>query len=336
MPSRLSKLLTPWAGESLHKVLVAGGGGYLGSVLTGQLLERGYGVRVLDCFLFGEESLACWRHHSNLEICSGDLRDVRLVLEALEGVDAVILLAALVGERACDRDPRQTIGVNYVATVALAEACACLGIERFIFGSTDSVYGIQEGIMSEGSSLNPISLYARLKAQAERRILALADDRFAPCVLRMATLYGLSSRMRFDLIVNVLTMHAATRRRCTVYGGKQWRPLVHVADAADAYCLALEAPLEKVRGQIFNVGSNEQNYQIGELGDIVRAELPHVTVETTEMPPDLRDYHVNCDKIARELGYRVRQTVAAGVREIYDAIQTGRISDPYEGRYRNV
>ena len=322
--------------EFPKKIIIAGGAGYLGSVLTGQLLERGYAVRVLDRLLFGEESLAAWRDHPNLEIFRGDLRDIRLVLEALRGMDAAILLAALVGEKACDADPVETVGVNYVATIALAEACAQFGVPRFIFASTDSAYGIQEGIMTEESPLNPMSLYARLKVQAEQKILSLASDQFAPCVLRMATIYGLSPRPRFDLIVNLLTMNAATRGRCTVYGGKQWRPQVHVADAAHAYCLALEAPVESVRGQVFNVGSNEQNYQIGQLADLIREAIPHVVVETTDVPPDLRDYHVNFDKIKRALGYEVQRSVADGVCEIYQAIVSGQIPDPDQEKHRNA
>lgn len=317
-------------------ILVVGGAGYLGSVLTRQLLDEGYRVRVFDRFLFGEEPLAAILNNGHLDIRRGDVRDLTSVLEALEGVEAVVLLAALVGEPACDRNPEATFGVNYVATVALAEACAYRGIQRFLFASTDSAYGIQEGVMSETSPLQPISLYARLKAEAERKILALASNRFAPCVLRMATIYGLSPRMRFDLVVNVLTMHAATKGRCTVYGGWQWRPLVHVRDAARAYGAVLAAPIEKVRGQIFNVGSNEQNYQIYQLGDLMRQAVPQVIIDTTDVPPDLRDYHVSFEKIGQTLGYRVRHSVIEGIQEMYDAIAQGWIIDPHEPRYRNA
>ncbi|MBI4322990.1 MAG: NAD-dependent epimerase/dehydratase family protein [Candidatus Omnitrophica bacterium] len=317
-------------------VLVFGGAGYLGSVLTGQLLEAGYRVRVFDRLLFGEEALAGLRTYPNLEMIQADMRDRQRVMDALQGVAAVILLAALVGDAACDRDPQETREINYVATVAIAEACAAQGIPRFLFASTDSAYGIQEGVLTEEASLKPISLYACLKAEAERKILALTSEPFAPCVLRMATIYGLSPRMRFDLIVNILTMHAATRGTCTVYGGKQWRPLVHVADAARAYILALGAPADLVRGHIFNVGSNEQNYQIYQLGDIVKRTLPGITVETTDVPPDLRDYHVSFDKIHRMFGYRVSYSVEDGVREMYQAILMRQIEDPFAARYRNA
>ena len=318
------------------RVLITGAGGYLGSVLTAELLERGHQVRALDLFLFGEEGLAPVRDHPKLEIVRGDTRDLRLVSEVLDGVSAVVCLAALVGEAACDRDPRATIATNHVATLALAEASAYAGASRFLFASTDSAYGIREGVMLEDSPCNPLSLYARLKLDTERRLLALGSDSLAVSILRQATLYGLSPRMRFDLIINVLTLHAVTRGAFTIYGGKQWRPLIHVADSAHAFTLAIEAPVEVIRGQIFNVGSNDQNFQIYQLGDLVADLIPEAEKRTTDVPPDLRDYHVNFDKIARALGFAAQRGVADGVREIRAALAGGRFTDPHASIYRNA
>jgi nucleoside-diphosphate-sugar epimerase len=317
-------------------ILVTGAAGYLGSVLTAELLERGHPVRALDLFLFGESGLDPVRGHPKLEIVRGDIRDLRQMSEVLGGVSAVVCLAALVGEAACDRDPRGTIATNHVATLALAEAAAYAGAGRFLFASTDSAYGIREGIMLEDSPCSPLSLYARLKLDTERRLLALGSDSLAVSILRQATLYGLSPRMRFDLIINVLTLHAVTRKAFTIYGGKQWRPLVHVADSAHAFTLALEAPVEAIRGQIFNVGSNEQNYQIYQLGDLVGELIPEAEKRTTDVPPDLRDYHVNFDKIAGALGFAARRQIADGVREIRDALGSGRFPDPHAAIYRNA
>ena len=317
-------------------VLVAGAAGYLGSILTRQLLERGHRVRAFDSFLFGDHGLEEIAGHARLEIVRGDIRDLAGVFRALVGVDAVVMLAALVGEAACDRDPRETLAVNYVAPLAVAEACARLGIERYVFASTDSAYGIREGIMYEDSPCNPISLYARLKEDVEKKLLALAGPDFTPCVLRQGTLYGLSPRMRFDLIINVLTLHAVTKGRFTIYGGKQWRPLVHVSDAARAFVMALEAPAALVKGEIFNVGSNAQNYQIFQIGDIVAELIPEASRETTDVPPDLRDYNVSFDKIARTLGFEVRHQIADAVQEIRQALESGAIAEPHHARYRNA
>jgi nucleoside-diphosphate-sugar epimerase len=317
-------------------VLVTGAGGYLGSVLTAELLERGHAVRALDLFLFGDKGLDPVRDHPRLEIVRGDMRDIRVVSEALDGVSAVICLAALVGEAACDRDPRATIATNHVATLALAEASSYAGAGRFLFASTDSAYGIREGVMLEDSPCNPLSLYARLKLDTERRLLALGSDTLAVTILRQATLYGLSPRMRFDLIINILTLQAITRGAFTIYGGKQWRPLVHVADSAHAFTLALEAPVDLVRGEVFNVGTNDQNFQIYQLGDLVAELIPEAERRTTEVPPDLRDYHVNFDKIARTLGFEARRRVADGVREIRQALANGQLPDPHGAIYRNA
>lgn len=317
-------------------VLVTGAGGYLGSVLTAQLLERGHRVRAVDLFLFGEQGLDPVRDHPGLEIVRGDMRDLRLMSDALDGVSAVACLAALVGEAACDRDPRATIATNHVATVALAEASAYAGVERFLFASTDSAYGIREGVMLEDSPCNPLSLYARLKLDTERRLLALGGERPAVCVLRQATLYGLSPRMRFDLIINVLTLHAVTRGAFTIYGGKQWRPLIHVTDSARAFVLALEAPVELIRGHIFNVGSNDQNFQIYQIGDVVAELIPEAEKRTTDVPPDLRDYHVSFDKIARTLGFAASRRIADAVHEIRQALVSGHFPDPHAAIYRNA
>jgi nucleoside-diphosphate-sugar epimerase len=318
------------------KVLVIGGAGYLGSVITGQLLGQGYDVRVLDAFLFGNESLGSLKDHSRLQIVQGDMRDVRLLTDCLKDTQAVILLAALVGEKACDRDPDETLSVNASGTLNVAQACAHAGIRRFIFASTDSAYGIQEGVMTEESALNPISLYAKLKADAEKGILALADGHFAPCVLRMATLYGLSPRMRLDLIINIFTLHAVARNEINIFGGQQWRPLVHVQDAARAYLKVLKAPLETTSGEIFNVGSNEQNYKIGELGKLVGRVFPDLKIKTIMQSPDLRDYHVNFDKIRSRLGYEVQISVEEGIREMKKSLEENHIPDYEYSRYCNA
>ena len=322
--------------ENGGPILVIGGAGYVGSLLTRRLLREGYRVRVLDAMRFGQEPLEEVARDPRLETRTGDIRDLREVTRALEGVAGVVLLAALVGGPACDRDPRETVEINWLATKMVAEACRYQGIPRFVYASTDSVYGVQEGVLTETSPMNPISLYARLKRDMEQEILALRDDRFHPCVLRMATIYGLSPRMRFDLILNVLVRDAVLRRRITIHGGQQWRPLVHVADAAEAYVLSLRAPLDAVSGEIFNVGSNEQNYLIGQLGELVREQIPDIEVITVPQTPDLRDYHVCFDKISGRLGYRVQRTPAEGIKDIQAALQDGALGDPFHRRYYNA
>lgn len=319
-----------------NKIVVLGGAGYLGSILTEQLLEHGHQVEVFDTLRFGDESLDGYRSHPNFRFTEGDIRDIGQVTSSIQDAHGVVLLASLVGEPACDQDIKETVDVNYLATKAVAEACRYYQTPRFIFASTDSAYGIQEGTMYEDSPMKPISLYGRLKVQSELEIMALADDTFKPTVLRMATIYGLSPRMRFDLVVNVLTLNAYVNEKITIHGGLQWRPLVHVADAAKAYVMTLEAPIDAVGGQVFNVGSNEQNYQIGHLGDQVKSVFHEIDVETVPLTPDLRDYYVNFDKISSVLGYQVQNSIVDGIKEIYSALESGKIGNHENQRYYNV
>ena len=323
--------------NEVKHVVVAGGAGYIGSVLSRQLLEAGYRVTVFDSLLFGEESVQELKNTADFTLVQGDLRHLEELSALLQDqVDAVVLLAALVGENACDRDPRETVDINLLGAKTLAEACRYYNIPRFIFASTDSAYGIQEGIMYEDSPLRPISLYARLKMVVEQETLALKNDTFHPTVLRMATIYGFSPRMRFDLVINVLTLRAWTDNRITVYGGEQWRPLVHVEDAARAYVLCLQADLEKVDGQVFNVGSNQQNYQVGKLGEMVAEVFEGVEIETIPQTPDLRDYHVNFDKIGQVMGYQVGYSVKDGIEGIRQGLEEGLIGDYNDRRYYNA
>ena len=318
-------------------VVVVGGAGYLGSVLVRQLLDTCVQVTAFEALLFSEEAVSDLKGNPRFTLFKGDLRNISALSAVLQdGVDAVVLLAALVGEKACDLDPRVTADTNYLGAKMLAEACKYYGIPRFVFASTDSAYGIQEGIMYEDSPLQPISLYARLKMQAEQEILGLADADFRPTILRMATIYGFSPRMRFDLVINVLSLHAWANNRIKVYGGKQWRPLVHVEDAARAYVMCLQADLEAVGGQVFNVGDNEQNYQVGALGEMVADVFESVEVETIPQTPDLRDYRVNFDKIGQELGYQVQYSVRDGIQGIRRALEGGLFPEPADGKYYNA
>lgn len=322
--------------QSQHAVVV-GGAGYIGSVLSRQLLEAGYRVTVFDNLLFGEDSVRELKGSPEFTLVPGDLRHISDFSALLQDrVDAVILLGSLVGEKACDQDPRHTADINFLGAKLAAEASKYYGVPRFIFASTDSAYGIQEGTMYEDSPLNPISLYARLKMEVEREVLALGGGGFHPTVLRMATIYGFSPRMRFDLVINILSLRAWLDNRITVFGGEQWRPLVHVADAARAYLLCLQADVDKVDGQVFNVGSNEQNYQVGTLGDMVARVFTGVEIETVPQTPDLRDYHVNFDKIGQALGYQVEHSVEDGIEEIRRALDQGSIADHTDRKYYNA
>ena len=332
----------------LRKILVFGGAGYLGSTLSEILDSHGYEVTIYDRIRFGKAPIDDLIKGERCRLIEGDIRDAEAVARAVSEHDAVILLAALVGEPDCDRDPEKTVSINVMGSINVLEACRYYNIRRFIFASTDSCYGIQEGIINELNPMKPISLYGRAKVLIEDRIqTAWQEDRskpsslsgsppaFGPIILRMATLYGLSRRMRFDLVLNILSWRAATGKTISIYGGDQWRPMVHVRDAAEAYVSALEAPPEIVLGQVFNVGSNSQNVQIKDLGRLVAKEFPKVKTEYIEQPPDLRDYHVDFSKIERTLGWKAQLTIQEGVTEIKKAVESGRFGNEILPQNRN-
>lgn len=326
--------------EDVRKVLIIGGAGYLGSVLCRKLLNKGYKVRVLDLLMFGEEPILEIKDNPNFELIHGDIRDISTLTHALDGVDAVIHLAAIVGDPASRKQPIDTIETNYLATMNLAHACKYHQINRLIFASTCSVYGLGNGKLDENSKLNPVSLYARSKIESEKGILSLVDENFSPTIFRMGTLYGLSPRMRFDLVVNVFGMNASTEKKITVFGGDQWRPLLNVEDAAEAYIKCLEAPIEKIKGEIFNVGSDEQNYQIKDLVNFVKAVLTETEVITTDKEivqgqMDKRDYNVSFDKIKSLLGFEVKHSVKQSILDIHNAIISGRIKNVKDSKYYN-
>ena len=323
------------ANTKLEDVLVVGGAGYIGSILTRQLLDTGYRVRVLDLELFGTKSLADVIEHPRLEVMKGDFRNIEDAARALRGMDAVCHLAAIVGDPACALDRETTITVNYAAAKMMAQLAKANGVTKFVFASTCSVYGDSEDIMSEDSPLNPVSLYATTKIDAERALLDTADADFKPTILRFATAYGWSHRPRFDLVANLFSAQAVTDKKIRVFNGEQWRPFVHTRDIARACVLTLEAPLAKVGGHIFNVGDESQNYTLTQLGQIVAQSCPGIEVEEVRNGDDARNYRVNFSKIRRTLGFRASIDLVDGVREMVDAVQGGHVPNWRDPIYSN-
>jgi lipopolysaccharide/colanic/teichoic acid biosynthesis glycosyltransferase/nucleoside-diphosphate-sugar epimerase len=316
-------------------VLVTGGAGYIGSWLTRKLLDRDYRVRVLDSFLYGDQGLRDIMGHPRLELIEGDIRHLGTVARAAKGVSGVIALAALVGDAACDLDPEETMATNFESVRLLADVCRRHEVPRLVFASSCSVYGANSDlVLNEGSWLNPVSLYARTRIDSEEYLLRHADD-LGVVVLRLATVFGLSPRMRFDLLVNTLTLHAMVNRKMMVFGGGQWRPNLHVQDAAEAFICGLEAPGARVHRGIFNVGANENNHTIREVAEMVRRHVPEAEMEIKTEQGDRRDYRVAFDKIRQVLGFQPRFTVEDGIREIADALAAGRIENPFDDVYHN-
>jgi nucleoside-diphosphate-sugar epimerase len=317
-------------------VLVIGGAGYIGSALLPKLLGSGYHVKLLDLLLYDTEPIDGVLNHPNLEIIQGDFRHVGKIVEVMQGVNSVVHLGAIVGDPACELDRELTTEVNLSATRMVAEVARLCGVDRFVFASTCSVYGACDEILDERSHTKPVSHYGNTKLAAERVLRQMADDRFAPTILRFATIYGLSGRTRFDLVVNLLTAKAKIDGQITVQGGNQWRPFVHVDDAALSIATALEAPLELVGNETFNVGCDAQNYTIRQIGELVHQYVPGAELMIDPNDTDRRNYRVSFAKIRNLMAFEPQWTLEQGIQQVLEAIARGEIADYREAKYSNV
>jgi nucleoside-diphosphate-sugar epimerase len=339
----LSRILKTWfedimrdadgVGNQAKWVLVLGGAGYIGSVLVHRLLERGEKVRVLDSLLYGSDPIDDILGHPNLDLIVGDCRNIPDVIAGMRGVDAVIHLAAIVGDPACEVDKQTTLEVNYAATRMLIEVAKGHGVKRFIFASSCSVYGQADVETDERSEVNPISHYARTKVDSENALLAAASESFHPTILRFATVFGLGYRPRFDLVVNLLAAKAYQEGVITIYNGEQWRPFIHVRDVAEGILTVLDAPPERVRGEIFNVGDSRLNHTLTEVAAKITVALPHTHVEYAENR-DKRNYRVNFAKV-RALGFKAKYRLEDGIEEMLGGLRERRIADYTDARYHN-
>ncbi len=324
----------------MSKILITGGAGYVGSVLVGRLLEDGDHVRVVDSLKFGGESLLPFLSHPRFELVAADVRDEAALARALRDIDAVVHLAAIVGDPACARDPEEATAVNRDASLLLYRLSREAGVSRFVFASTCSNYGKMPDPtqpVDESSALRPISHYARTKVEIEEHLLARDRDGAAqPTCLRFATVYGLSPRMRFDLTVNEFTRDLALSRELVIFGRQFWRPYCHVADVSRVVCDVLRADLETVGFEVFNVGSSEENYTKQAIVDALLERFSEASVRYVERDEDPRDYRVSFAKIEERLGFRPTRTVPDGIEEIAAAVGQGLFLDPDAPRFRNV
>ena len=306
----------------MKTVLVTGAGGYIGSVLVPTLLKENTKVIAFDRFLFGKEKLPC--DHPNLSLVEGDIRSIDI--NSLKGVSAVIDLAALSNDPAGELSPDITWQINHKGRVRVANLAKKAGVSKYILPSSCSIYGFQEGIVDELSQVNPLTTYAKANYKAEEDIMPLSDDGFCVTILRQATVYGLSPRMRFDLAINGMVKGFITKGTIPILrDGSQWRPFVHVKDTTRAMKLILETPSTIVNNQIFNVGSDDQNIQIISLAKTVAKSMKLPFKYQWYGDPDHRSYRVSYKKIFEKIGFTPKYHPKDGVVEIANAIKSGQL-----------
>lgn len=307
-----------------ERVLVTGGAGYIGSVLVELLLDAGYSVRVLDRFFFGQ-TLDHLQDDPNLEMVKGDIRWVDESI--FEGVDAVVDLAALSNDPAGELNPEKTLEINHRGRARICKMASSSGVRRYILASSCSIYGFQDGVMTEESDVNPLTTYAEANLAAERSNLPLSSEEFCVTVLRQATVYGLSPRMRFDLAVNGMTLGLAREGKIPILrDGTQWRPMVHVRDTSRAFLKVLQADVDVVNGEMFNVGSNDQNFQIMPLARQVAEGVGVPFAYEWYGDPDHRSYQVDFSKIKDVLGFTTERSPWDAAQEIAKALDEGTVT----------
>ena len=319
--------------------LVTGGAGYVGAAVCEALIAGGREVRALDSLLHGQRQIADMLGQRGVDVRVADVRDAGARRAALEGIEAVVHLAAIVGDPACARDPELAREINVEATRELIGDAGAAGVRHLIFASTCSNYGRMadpEVPVDEEAPLAPVSLYAEQKVEIEKMLLDNGSGAISPTCLRFATVYGVAPRMRFDLTVNEFTRELWDDRDLEVFGEQFWRPYVHVHDAARAIVQVLEAGPGEVGGDVFNVGHSDENYRKLDLVEIITGQVTSGRVSFVHRDEDPRDYKVSFAKVRDRLGFEPAMRVPDGVREVARELDAGSFGDPFAAQYRNT
>lgn len=320
----------------IKTVLVTGGAGYVGAVLVPKLINAGYSVKVLDLFIYGDDVLSSVEDNPNLTVIKGDIRNKDLLKQGIPGTDAVIHLACISNDPSYELDPDLGKSINYDAFLSLVEISKNMGVKRFIYASSSSVYGVKkDNEVTEDLLLEPLTDYSKYKAKCEDYLNQAASNNFIVTTLRPATVCGYSPRLRLDLTVNILTNHAINRGKITVFGGEQKRPNLHIEDMTDAYLFLLQQESKKIQNKIYNVGY--ENYKIIDIAEMINNTLDKdIPIEITPTN-DIRSYHVCSRKIKEELGFEPKHTIQEAILDLGKAFEDGKVPNPMDDiRYYNI
>ena len=320
---------------SIKSVLVTGGAGYVGSILTEKLQKDGYEVHVIDTLVFGDDGISSLILNKKIKFYNVDIRDTNKIIQIIKNIDCVIHLAAIVGEPLCKKIPDAAKQINEFATKNLVSICKKQNVKRFIFASTCSNYGSSLKIVDETSPIQPLSLYSECKVNSEKFILNMNSKQFETCILRFATAHGLSPRMRFDLLLQEFLRDAIIDKKISIFGEDFWRPLIHVDDMSNACISVLKAPSQLISGEIFNVGSDSENYTKKQLATIIQEFVPNTTIEIIESKKDPRNYKVSFNKIQKLLNFKPKKSIRDSVKEILLEINSEHL-DPRDSEFSNM
>ncbi|TAK76569.1 MAG: NAD-dependent epimerase/dehydratase family protein [Gammaproteobacteria bacterium] len=322
--------------NQFKQILVTGGAGYVGSRLVPALLENGYKVKVLDLYIYDKEIFKDYKNNSALTEIQGDIRDTGVVHKAMEGCDAVIHLACISNDPSFDLDPTLGKSINYDAFRPMVKMAKELGVKRFIYASSSSVYGIkEEQNVTEDLELNPLTDYSKYKAECEKVLAEEAVDGFETVTIRPATVCGYAPRQRLDLTVNILTAHAWKNKVIKVFGGNQLRPNIHIDDMVTVYLTCLAAAREQIDRKIFNAGY--QNHSVADIANMVKNVFSEEIAIEVVPTDDNRSYHISSQKIEAELGFKPKYTIEDAARGLKQAFDKGLLSNPLTTeKYHNI
>ena len=321
--------------NKIKSILVTGGAGYIGSVLTHKLVELGYNVRIIDSLIYGRDGISDLISKNSVELIEKDIRDEKTLNEAVKDIDCIIHLAAIVGDPFCKKIPVAAKQINEDATKKLVNISKKQGVKRFIFASTCSNYGSASTIVDENSPIQPLSLYSKTKVNSENFILNTKNSSFEPCILRFATAHGLSPRMRFDLLLQEFLRDAILDKKIRIYGPNFWRPLSHVDDISNACITTIKSSKNLISGQVYNVGNTSENYTKKMLAEIIQEFVPSTEIEITGSKTDLRTYKVSFDKIKNNLKFIPKKTIRNSIQDILSKIEKGNL-DPRASEFSNM
>lgn len=334
-----SKSLKHYNNKKLPKILIVGGAGFIGTVLASKLLKKNYHVTILDKLIYDHKIMQKnFSNKKNLNFILGDICDLNTQIKVIKEIDTVVYLAEIVGDPACSAKPEDALKTNYLSVLSFANLCSHLAIEKFIYTSSCSVYGLDKNnkLLNEKSNLNPVSHYARIKIMSEKALLTSANNNFKPTILRLGTVFGPSKRMRFDLVVNTMSKFAYFDKKIDIHGGNQWRPNIHVEDVADGIISIIKAKKRDVGNQIFNLSNDKLNLQIIQIAKKVKSVFKNAKLNVIKTSADPRNYKVTSKKIKNKIGFVAKKNIENGLKEIRNMFIFKKIKNPDNKIYNNL